>query len=525
MNLPFIVDVAIGLTFTFLILSLLASEIQELIATLLQWRAKHLKKTIEDLLAGGSEGLQQSQDSGPEQLYEEIQRVIKLVNLLYGHPLINTLNYESKGLRVTAEQLKSKINSNTSNPHSYAPVDEQEIFGKRRSAPSYIPSETFATSLLKTLGFRSLSHKTLEIYFHLNLFNQIESKIESLPNKKDREKLYSIFQVFLRKFNEIAKDFRKGGKNLNDSIESIESELQSFIDNAKNSVMGNNIPDQLEQLKQDFFVSDEKSKLAAQARLKEDLTPNLMTTIQIYKEIRNIKKDSPTYTRIKEACQDTVTNFDELHNVLPKSVIESLSVLARRAQIKAKDIEEQMLQFQQEIETWYDRAMDRTMGVYKRNTKGMLLIIGFILSAAVNADSINIASRLSEDTTLRNIITQNLSQINNSCPNQDTNKDIIACVNQPARNALKDASLPLGWTKSNLKQQLSWKKANSIQKLGRLLQMLLGLCLTTLAISMGAPFWFDLLSKFVNVRNTGAKPESYTGDRPTANSTKQENGS
>ena len=47
MNLLFILDIALGLVFTYLILSLLASEILELIATLLQWRAAHLRKSIE----------------------------------------------------------------------------------------------------------------------------------------------------------------------------------------------------------------------------------------------------------------------------------------------------------------------------------------------------------------------------------------------------------------------------------------------------------------------------------------------
>ncbi|MEH1803369.1 MAG: hypothetical protein V7L13_30240 [Nostoc sp.] len=55
MNLPVVVDITLGLVFIYLILSLLASEIQELIATFLQWRAKHLKKSIELLLAGGSQ--------------------------------------------------------------------------------------------------------------------------------------------------------------------------------------------------------------------------------------------------------------------------------------------------------------------------------------------------------------------------------------------------------------------------------------------------------------------------------------
>jgi hypothetical protein len=36
---------------------------------------------------------------------------------------------------------------------------------------------------------------------------------------------------------------------------------------------------------------------------------------------------------------------------------------------------------------------------------------------------------------------------------------------------------------------------------------IIGLLITSLAISLGAPFWFDLLSKFMNVRAAGVKPE------------------
>jgi hypothetical protein len=31
--------------------------------------------------------------------------------------------------------------------------------------------------------------------------------------------------------------------------------------------------------------------------------------------------------------------------------------------------------------------------------------------------------------------------------------------------------------------------------------------LTTLALSLGAPFWFDLLGKLVNLRQTGIPPD------------------
>ena len=35
----------------------------------------------------------------------------------------------------------------------------------------------------------------------------------------------------------------------------------------------------------------------------------------------------------------------------------------------------------------------------------------------------------------------------------------------------------------------------------------LGWLITAFAVSMGAPFWFDLLNKFVNIRASGKAPE------------------
>jgi hypothetical protein len=82
MNLPTILNIAIGLIFIFLILSLLAAEIQELIATLLQWRAVHLKRSIEILLDSGE----------PAPSDKDITKVENIVNDLYDNPLIKNLN-------------------------------------------------------------------------------------------------------------------------------------------------------------------------------------------------------------------------------------------------------------------------------------------------------------------------------------------------------------------------------------------------------------------------------------------------
>ncbi len=60
--------------------------------------------------------------------------------------------------------------------------------------------------------------------------------------------------------------------------------------------------------------------------------------------------------------------------------------------------------------------------------------------------------------------------------------------------ALQDLGLPIGWR-------------GLPQGAGAWLFKILGLAVTAIAVSFGAPFWFDLLNKLVNLRQTGKKPD------------------
>jgi hypothetical protein len=52
------------------------------------------------------------------------------------------------------------------------------------------------------------------------------------------------------------------------------------------------------------------------------------------------------------------------------------------------------------------------------------------------------------------------------------------------------------------------------------LSWILGLAVTSLAVSMGAPFWFDLLNKFMNARNAGRPPEEKARNKGEQNGEK-----
>jgi len=67
-------------------------------------------------------------------------------------------------------------------------------------------------------------------------------------------------------------------------------------------------------------------------------------------------------------------------------------------------------------------------------------------------------------------------------------------------NKLHEQALGLGWKEVDFSNKITpnqgWKKS-----------IFLGWILSALAISLGAPFWFDMLNKIMKLRSTGVKPE------------------
>src|SRR5688572_19401469 len=116
------------------------------------------------------------------------------------------------------------------------------------------------------------------------------------------------------------------------------------------------------------------------------------------------------------------------------------------------------------IESWYEGAMNRATGWYKRHSQILLLVTGYLVATAINADTIGIARYLS--------------------------------LNEEARTQLVAAAVGSNPATTNVLGLLSQVPATNLRWLGYLI--------TACAVSIGAPFWFDLLKKFVNVRAAGA---------------------
>lgn len=520
MNLPLILDIGIGLIFIYLILSLLASELQEFIATIFQWRAKHLKESIEILLAGDSKKI------------EEIKRVRQLADQLYDNPLIENINQEAKGWLVKLPRWLTwqlgQLYRWTGHKITGFPIES--VFGDKRSGPSYIPAETFATTLLEIVKIPIVSQKVSnaklnkfknsllkdikDILCSLDISNVNYNTIEdttSLHNHGEPARtILKDFSELTTKFDETVKDFKNSKTTLDTSIERMEKRLERYILIAERQVpeindCRTNFQSGMESLKRDIFSENERKVIIA--GMKPSLT----------EVVKALDKDSAIYVKILDVINEedgvTAQQIKQVIESIPKSLIQSIYTLANRAQARVEIAETDINQLRKEIELWFDRSMERTSGVYKRNAKGVAILLGFVIALTANADTFQIASSLSKDSVLRSAVTSYAQRTVSKCPKES----LEDCIVNELNPALTNISLPIGW---NFKQLQRDRKSRffTVTDALAVLKKILGWFLTGLAVSMGANFWFDLLGKVINVRNAGPKPASSTEERPSSNS-------
>lgn len=147
------------------------------------------------------------------------------------------------------------------------------------------------------------------------------------------------------------------------------------------------------------------------------------------------------------------------------------------------------------VEAWYDETMVRVTGWYKRRTQVLLLLVGLVLAGVMNIDTIRIANALATDPALRKeaatkAVAAAASQGSQATPPRDG-----ASAARAAFDDLQALNLPIGWSAPNRPRDL-WQGV----------LMLLGWLITAAAATFGAPFWFDLINKFVPLRAAGARP-------------------
>jgi hypothetical protein len=187
---------------------------------------------------------------------------------------------------------------------------------------------------------------------------------------------------------------------------------------------------------------------------------------------------------VTHAKEGAITFNDFQQGVLalpPGDVRTALLALMRDA---AGDLD----RAQRNVEEWFDDTMERASGWYKRRTELVTVCIASLLVLGTNADTIRIARILWTNSTDRAVITEKAK----------------ACAENAANMQAKCQEL--GQSESQtLRSVLSWPSQDEPNTEPWYLHFL-GWFLSAVAISLGAPFWFDQLNKLMNIRNAGKKP-------------------
>jgi len=173
---------------------------------------------------------------------------------------------------------------------------------------------------------------------------------------------------------------------------------------------------------------------------------------------------------------------------------------------------------QEKIEAWYDDCMDRVSGWYKRRTALWIWILAFVVTFALNADSIGISRKLWINQAVRSAVVESAKSraegerpeallplaVHNeaNAPKKSTavlphNNDVLTTEEQ------KELSQLTGW--SDDVQQWGQKRGWSL--FCYTFWHIFGWILTMVAVSLGAPFWFDTLNRFMNIRSAGRAPD------------------
>jgi hypothetical protein len=193
-------------------------------------------------------------------------------------------------------------------------------------------------------------------------------------------------------------------------------------------------------------------------------------------------------TVLETATGDTKSGKDLLEEA--KKTIETIGIpsVEHAAGDTARRAELTLNATRAEVERAFDEVMDRASGWYKRYVQWWLLGLGIAFAIGLNVNSFTVAERLWKDDALRaSVVQQAQTAVGDTSAQEPKSATPQAVAEQVDK--IEQLKLPIGWDAANTK--------------GNFLAWLAGWLVTAAAITLGAPFWFDVLGKLARVRGTG----------------------
>jgi hypothetical protein len=178
--------------------------------------------------------------------------------------------------------------------------------------------------------------------------------------------------------------------------------------------------------------------------------------------------------------------------------------------------------FRKGVAEWFNEGMDRVTGWYKRGVQRQTYAMAILVVLALNLDSVHLINRLWSDAGFRTaaveqararIAATGVAEVPvveyTGGDSPDAGEPVLTGMTSLTESETKLLTSLRGWAddRSRLKADLVLKGdtlgVRSAWLAWTAVGHLPGWIITVLAIGLGAPFWFDFLNRFMNLRNAG----------------------
>jgi hypothetical protein len=184
-----------------------------------------------------------------------------------------------------------------------------------------------------------------------------------------------------------------------------------------------------------------------------------------------------------------------------------------------------MVKIKTELANWFDNAMDRLSGAYKRHAQGVTFLAALAISVMINADALHVAQRIwaqpalvasikAGATAQATVSPALLASLKTVAPSV---KSIVLSIQPVAlpQGTSDPTILPFGWSDTSYLYQTD-KKDHTTLIFGQFCLAVLGWVITALASLFGAPFWFDTLQQVIRLKGSGPSPDEKTNKTAAA---------
>ncbi|MCC6280114.1 MAG: hypothetical protein IT262_05925 [Saprospiraceae bacterium] len=209
-----------------------------------------------------------------------------------------------------------------------------------------------------------------------------------------------------------------------------------------------------------------------------------------------------TYYLPDAVSKDTFTSI--LHDLMDAAHTDGLaekinhlkdSDMKRMMQFMLRQSDGNLQAFKAQTERWYDEVMVRNSAWYKRTMKWWAFGVGFALAAILNADTIQMYQNISTNPVTQDMLmalATDYAERTDSVTGPTLNLTLEQAVGKvdSVLHEIDKVRSPIG---------LGWNSEEADRNLPWWLVKLAGLLITAIAVTFGAPFWYDLLKKLLPI--------------------------